>query len=163
MLKILLISFLTLTASMSADSVRELYKNASKSKANSEEFYNKLKSVKNTDNVILLGYKAAAIALKSRFEKPVKSKKHLFLKAKALLEKQIERDPNEIELRLIRLSIQESVPKILKYKQNIEEDKDFIYKNIAAITNMEKSNYIKAFVAQSKSFSNQEKSIILGH
>lgn len=162
MVKFLLISFLALTASLPVDSVRELYKNAPNSKANAEEFYNKLKSVKNTDNSVLVGYKAAAIALKSRFEKPIKSKKQLFLEAKTLLEKQIERNPNEIELRLIRLSIQESVPKILKYKQNIEVDKDFIYKNATAITNVAKLNYIKDFVAQSKSFSSQEKSVILG-
>lgn len=162
MVKFLLISFLALTASLSVNSVRELYKNAPKSIANAEEFYTKMKSVKNTDNAVSVGYKAAAIALKSRFAKPIKSKKQLFLEAKTLLEKQIERNPNEIELRLIRLSIQESVPKILKYKQNIEEDKDFIYKNATAITNVAKLNYIKDFVAQSKSFSSQEKSVILG-
>lgn len=163
MFKILFISFLTLTVSLSVDNVRELYKNAPKSKSNAEQFYTQLKNVKNSDNVVLVGYKAAAIALKSRFEKPIKIKKQLFLEAKTLLEKQIERKPNEIELRLIRLSIQENTPKILKYKQNIEEDKKFIYKNVKAITNVEKLNYIKAFVAQSKSFTSQEKNIISKH
>lgn len=160
MLKALSLCLVVVFCSLSIDSVRDLYKEASKSKANTEEFYAQLKSVKNSDNAVLVGYKAAAIALKARFEKPIKSKKQLFLEAKTLLEKQIERKPNEIELRLIRLSIQENTPKILKYKGNMNEDKNFILKNISAVKNKKQLDYFKAFVAQSKSFTSQEKNTI---
>lgn len=161
MLKSLFILFIFVLGSPSIDNIRELYKDASASKTKSEAFYKELKNVKNSDDAVLVGYKSASIVLKARFIKGVKEKKSLFKEGVTLLESKIKSNPKNIELRLIRLSIQENTPKILKYKKNISEDKSFIKRNISYIKNKKKLTYFKNFVSQSKSFTNQEKSVIL--
>lgn len=54
----------------------------------------------------------------------------LFQAGKQALQHAILHQPNVTELRFLRLSIQKSVPSILAYQENIEEDKAFILKHI---------------------------------
>lgn len=157
MVKNLIIFLFVVMIPLSIDNVRELYKGASKSKEKSDELYQALQSVKTSDDALLVGYKAASVTLKAKFAKEIKIKKELFKQGATLLEQQIEREPQNIELRLIRLSIQENTPKILKYHQNITEDKEFIINNISFIKNKNELNYFKDFIAQSKSFTDKEK------
>ncbi len=157
MLQNFIISFLLIGLAIPVQNVRDLYKNASKSKAETEFFYNKLKRVKETDKPVIVGYKSASIALKSRFEKGVKNKKQTFKRGINLLEKQIKRAPKNIELRFIRLSIQENSPKILGYKKNIKEDKTFIINHLKFVKSKRDLDYFKGFISQSKSFTKQEK------
>lgn len=159
--QIFLIFWIGFFASVSISEVRELYKNCSISKEKALHFYQKLANVeKNDKNIVLSSYKAAAITLKSKYEKGLKRKKQLFKEGALLLEENIKKEPNNIELRLIRLSIQENVPKILRYKKNITEDKHFIYKNLHQVKNKKLRNYIKTFVLQSKSFTKEEKNVL---
>jgi hypothetical protein len=139
--------------------VRESYYAASKTKQNAEAFYNKL-SKYSKDNTTLLAYKGAAIALKSKYTSDRKLKKGLFIEGVKMVENSVKSEPNTVEIRLIRLSIQENTPKILKYKSNIEEDKKMI------ITSFEKQSkdlkeYIKIYAKQSKVFTEKEKQSIL--
>ncbi len=157
MLKSFIISFLLIALTISIQNVRDLYKNASKSKTATELFYNKLKQVKETDKPLIVGYKSASIALKARFEKGIKNKKRTFKQGANLLEKQIKRAPKNIELRFIRLSIQENSPKILGYNKNIKEDKIFIINNLKFVKSKRDLDYFKGFINQSKSFTKQEK------
>ena len=65
-------------------------------------------------------------------------------------------NPNNVEARLIRLSIQENTPKLLKYKANIDADK----KQILLLFDKQSSDlkeYIKNYVKQSKIFTEAEK------
>lgn len=156
----ILLLFIKLTANLSLSEIRILYKNASKNKELSLEFYKKLELTKSNKNPTIKGYKAAAIALKSKYIKGVKNKKKLFKEGAYILETEIKKHPKNIELRLIRLSIQENISKLLNYKQNIEKDSKFIIKNIKNIKDRKLLNYLKSFVSQSKSFSKAEKSVI---
>lgn len=151
--------FLSFINSPTLDEVRSSYKNAGKSKKNAIAFYEKAKTIK-SKKATLIGYKAAGITLKAKYVKGVKNKKRLFKEGVAILEAQIKKYPKNKELRLIRLSIQENTPKLLKYKLNIFQDKEFLMKHIKFIKNTKKRNYFKSFVSQSKSFSKEEKSVI---
>jgi hypothetical protein len=104
--------------------LREQYINASKSKESTDVFFN-LVSKYNNDNATFLAYKGAAITLKSKFASK-SERKELFVQGVTMVEKAIKKEPNNAEVRLIRLSIQENTPKILKYKSNIDEDKKVI-------------------------------------
>lgn len=157
MLKSLIISFLLFSFTIPIQNVRELYKNAPKTKLNSDKFYNKLKDVKDTDNAVLVGYKSVSIILKAKFVKGVKNKKRFFKQGVLLLEKQIERQPENIELRFIRLSIQENSPKRLKYKKKISVDKSFIKQNLKFVKSKKDLVYFKTFITQLKSFTKEEK------
>ncbi len=57
------------------------------------------------------------------------SKWNTFKKGKGNIEQAIKIEPDNVELRFIRLSIQKNIPSFLGYKSNIDEDIEFIKKN----------------------------------
>lgn len=57
------------------------------------------------------------------------SKWNTFKKGKGNIEQAIKIEPENVELRFIRLSIQKNIPSFLGYKSNIDEDIEFIKKN----------------------------------
>ncbi|MFH6960994.1 hypothetical protein ACHRVK_00250 [Flavobacterium plurextorum] len=140
-------------------SIRKMYSDVAKSETNAKEFTQKLSSVTNDDDKILVAYKAASILLDSKFEKKLRNKMDRFKEGAKLLEATIKSDQNNIEIRMIRLSIQEDVPGITGYKKNIKEDKAFITAHYAE-QNTALKLYLKDFVLQSKSFSDKEKQFV---
>src|SRR5690606_38390434 len=110
----LYLSFLLLQ-SLDLDGIRSAYKAAAQDHIKVDAFYNRLAKVSKNDKVELVAYKASAIALKSKQAKTLKDKKEGFIEGITLLEETIKREPTNIELRFIRLSIQENTPKLLKY------------------------------------------------
>ena len=159
---ILLISFFTATIqTLDVDTIRNAYKGTAQDDSKAEAFYNSLMRVSENDKVELVGYKAAAIALKSKQGKTLKDKKNGFIEGVTLLENTIKKEPNNIELRFIRLTIQENTPKLLKYKADIESDKQFILKQYQSIASRSLKNYLKDYILQSKGFTDKEKAVIL--
>lgn len=140
-------------------SIRKMYSDVSKSETNAKEFTEKLSGVSNNDDKILVAYKAASILLDSKFEDKLKNKIDRFKEGAKLLEATIKSDPNNIEIRMIRLSIQENVPGITGYKKNIKEDKKYLTEHYAEQNNALK-DYLKDFILQSKSFSEKEKQFV---
>jgi hypothetical protein len=140
-------------------SIRKMYSDVAKSETNAKEFTEKLSNISNNDEKILIAYKAASILLNSKFEKKLGEKINRFKEGAKLLESIIKSEPNNIEIRMIRLSIQENVPGITGYKKNIKEDKKFITAHYAE-QNATLKEYLKAFVLQSKSFSEKEKQFV---
>ena len=139
--------------------IRKLYPTVTKSEANAKDFTVKLANVSNNDDKILVAYKAASILLDSKFEKKLGEKMERFKEGAKLLESTIKSEPNNIEIRLIRLSIQENVPGITGYKKNIKEDKKYITEHYAE-QNVVLKEYLKSFIFQSKSFSDKEKQFV---
>jgi hypothetical protein len=134
--------------------IRKMYVDAAVSKTNAEKFYNYMDNYAK-NNETLLAYKGASIALKSKFNVGIKQKKEDFVKGITILESVIKINSNNVEARLIRLSIQENTPKLLKYKSNIDADK----KQITLLFSKQTSDlkeYIKKYVNQSKVFTKSE-------
>lgn len=139
--------------------VRKMYTGVTKSESNAKEFSEKLATVSDNDAKILVAYKAASILLDSKFEKKLRDKMDRFKQGATLLESTIKSEPNNIEIRMIRLSIQENVPGITGYKKNIKEDKKYITAHYAE-QNSALKDYLKDFILQSKSFSEKEKQFV---
>lgn len=57
------------------------------------------------------------------------SKLNTFKEGKKNIEQAIKKEPENVELRFIRLSVQKNAPSFLGYKSNINEDTEFIKKN----------------------------------
>ena len=72
------------------------------------------------------------------------------------LENIIKENPNNIELRVIRMSVQENIPKIVGYSSSLKADKNFILSDYSKQSPALKA-YIKNFAAQSKTMSIAEK------
>lgn len=134
---------------------RKAYEKANENKQNALNFYNELENYSG-NNQTLLAYKGTAFALHSKYVGTKESKKEDFTKGVDYIENAIKAEPNNIEIRMIRLSVQENIPKMLKYKMNITEDKNQILK-LYNSQNSEIKQLIKSYVKSSKSFTEIEK------
>jgi hypothetical protein len=158
-LLISLLLFINFAGTPDLGTIRKMYTGVTKSENNAKEFSEKLAGVSNNDDKLLVAYKAASILLDSKYEKKLKNKMDRFKEGTTLLESTIKNEPNNIEIRMIRLSIQENVPGVTGYKKNIKEDKKYLTDNYAA-QNSSLKEYLKDFILQSKSFSEKEKQFV---
>lgn len=136
-------------------SFRAKYSTANANQKNTESFI-AFADKSTSTNPAIVGYKAAALFLKSKLNLE-KGKRIEYIKSGAKsLESIIASNPDNAELRMIRLSIQENLPKIVGYGKNIKSDKAFILENLKDQP-ADLKKYIRNFIAQSKSFTAQEK------
>jgi hypothetical protein len=155
----ILVLFLFLFSNPSITEIRKLYGNVLNSESNAKEFASKLNEVSKEDNKTLVAYKGASLAILSKLEKKVSDKSKKFKEGSSLIEYAVANEPNSIEIRMIRLSVQENVPKIVNYRGNKKEDKKFLLDHYKEQTGILKV-YIGDFIAQSKSFSVAEKQLV---
>ncbi len=139
--------------------VRESYPKAADNHDIAKELHNTLLAITKEDNQTLVAYKGAVSTLMAKFAKGVKNKKEYFTTGAALIEKAVSTEPENIEIRCIRLSVQENSPKILKYKNDIEGDKQFLLENYKKTPSKEVKGFVKNFVLASSLFDDTEKQL----
>lgn len=152
---VLLISFLGPNLS----EIRKNFVLASDAKEAAEELSNSLESITKESKPIFVAYKGAASTLKAKYSKGIKQKKSFFKEGVEYLEFSIEKAPDNLEIRCLRLSIQENSPKILKYKKNIVEDKQFLIDNYKKTKDKAVKKFVKDYVLQSSLFDATEKKL----
>jgi len=152
---ILLVS--TFLVNPSLKKVRVAYVKAVNSKEITIQLNNELSSVSKSSTKTLVAYKGAVLTLMARYAKGTKDKKKFFKEGASLIEHAISKEPKNIEIRTIRLGVQENTPKIMGYRKNKEEDKTFILDNYKSTSSKEEKAFVRGFVLQSKSFSREEK------
>ncbi|WP_312902622.1 hypothetical protein [Chryseobacterium taichungense] len=135
------------------ESLRESYAKANLSNANTETFINTADKASGSD-VVIQGYKAAAKIMEAKITK--QNRKALVKSGATNLESLVKSNPNNIELRVIRMSVQENIPKIVGYRGSLKDDKNFILNNYNKQSGSLK-NYVKRFAAQSKTMTAAEK------
>jgi len=155
----LIFSFLTaffLFFQSGLESLRESYAKANSSNTNTEAFINTAEKTSGSDPVIQ-GYKAAAKIMEAKITK--QNRKALVKSGATDLESVIKSNSNNIELRVIRMSVQENIPKIVGYRGSLKDDKVFILANYGK-QNTALKNYIKRFAAQSKTMTAEERATL---
>ena len=143
--------------SPSLTKVRTDYKKSFNNKEVTLQLNKYLAKVKKTDKKLLVAYKGAVLILMAKYSKVIKEKKTFFKEGATLLNFAIFEEPANVEMRCIRLSIQENAPKLLKYRANKTEDKQFIKDGYDTIKSATIKTYVRGFIMQSKSFSDEEK------
>ena len=146
-MKSILLIFLFLSFTSSQEEFYQIFSNNSFEEIN--EKINSLSQIKNK-TIIEEAYIAALLMKKSSFEKDLKVKIKTFKKGALILEELIETNQENVELKFIRLIIQENSPKILKYNTKIVEDSNFIksrFKNLNKILQKEIENYSEISVS----------------
>lgn len=108
--------------------IKYSFRKAKNTKEDFENFINTVSSLENSN--LKDAYIAAQIILSSKFKKNPFSKINNFRKGRAKLEELFMKDSRALELRYIRLAIQLNTPVFLSYRNNIEEDKNFILNEI---------------------------------
>ena len=151
------LSFVVLASDISE--IRADYRDAANNQEKAEKLYAEFNSSIEIDDELVVGYKGATVTLMAKYAKEVKVKTTYFKEGKKLIEQAIAAAPESVELRYIRLSVQENAPKVVRYKKEIPEDKQFILDHYDGIKDIETKKYIKDFVLQSASFTAAEKEL----
>ena len=86
----------------------------------------------------------------------VKNVRELLKEGKEWVEEALNKEPENIEIRLVRLSLQEHLPKIVPYHKNIDEDKKVILDSFYSQSKL-LQKYLQDYIQSSKSFSPEEK------
>lgn len=142
-------------------SIRAQYPEAVKSSEVALKLEAKLAKIDSSSTPSLLAYKGAVLTLAAKNAKKIKDKKSFFKEGVSLLEHAVNTEPLNVEIRTLRLGVQENSPKILGYHKSKEEDKAFILKNFETISNHEVKEFVKNFVLQSTLFTEAEKKTFL--
>ncbi|WP_413510950.1 hypothetical protein [Myroides odoratus] len=144
---------------VSTTDLSKSFQQASQSAEQAEAFYEKVLTIQSKDESATL-YKGAALVTKAKFASKISEKKSLVKEGALLIEAAIEKEPNKVEFRLVRLIIQENTPKIVGYYKNKESDKNMIVEHYSKQQTSLK-NWIKSYANQSKTFTAEDRNKLL--
>jgi len=122
------IFFLTSFNTTDLDVVRANYNKVVSDKELCKKMIKELAETKNSPATHLAYLGALQTIWANHVFSPI-SKLSTFKKGKKNIEQAIKKEPDNVELRFIRLSVQKNAPSFLGYKSNINEDTEFIKKN----------------------------------
>ena len=159
-----LIVYITLFLSFSGSlpklsEVREDYMKASGNKEITIKLVDLLSEVTKDDEKVYVAYKGASLTIMAKYTKAKKEKKAFFKEGAGLIEFAVLAAPKDVEIRVIRLSIQENAPKFLKYRSKLQEDKQFVLDNYNKIKLKSVQSFVRSYVLQSDSFTTSEKEL----
>ncbi|WP_017259758.1 hypothetical protein [Pedobacter arcticus] len=130
-----------------------------------DELYKKLKAVKNPD-ALILAYLGSVEAIQGKHAWNPVNKLSYLKKGFATIDKAVAKDPNQLEVRFLRFSLQYYVPAFLGYSKNLTVDKDrivaLVKSNHTSETKMDKSvfNTIVNFMIDSEKCNAQEIAVL---
>ena len=122
--------------------IRTLYLSAYTNELHCDNLGEKLNTTENNTSILIKGYKGCFYFIKCKFINNPINKLIYFNKGKELLEEAIKQDPNSVELKFLRYSIQKHIPKFLFYSDNIQKDLNFVNENIKSIKNKDTQEFI---------------------
>lgn len=139
------------------DEARSLYPKSTYDKVICEKLFAMLSVRESNNNNILSGYQGAVAANWANHQKEPAQKIKFFNMGRKLLEKAIISEPDNLELRFLRFTIQTNCPKAVQYDKNIVDDKEYIIKHLEDINNSELKKRIANYLLSSKKFNDSEK------
>ena len=138
--------------------IRKQYTESLQDEGRCRALYKRLMTQKINNNPVLLGYKGAVAMVMAKFTGNPLSKLSYFKEGKEILENVIKKAPQELELHFIRFGIQENLPAILMYNENLKEDKLFIISHLNEVERPQFKQSILSFLLRSSHVSEEEKS-----
>lgn len=149
-MKTAILLLLMFFANSSLTEVRELYSNVTNSKEKQQQFIAYMQKG-NFNSAVFQAYKGASLVMTSKTAQR-NERKNLFVQGAEMIENAVAKEPENMEIRMIRLSIQENIPKAFNYNANIQEDVDFIKNKLKTTKDTQLKTYVEHYVKQSKSF-----------
>lgn len=126
--------------------LREKLHQASGSKASAEVFLHTVENLHVSDNNVWMGYRGMAYMLWAKHEPNPLNKLAYFNKGKALLDKAIQADNRNIELRYLRFCVQTNVPSFLLYSDKIDEDKSILLNGVGNLKDKDLKQRISSYI-----------------
>jgi len=161
-MRLLILFFLLISTCSFSQELEELrtdYPKANLDESVTNTLYEKLSSISKEDHKTRVAYRGAVATLKAKFASGFIKKKNFFKEGAGLLDYAIKSEPEDIEIRCLRLGVQENAPRIVGYNKNIDEDKQFILDNYKLSTDSEVRKFVKGYVLLSNLFSEAEKQL----
>jgi hypothetical protein len=109
--------------------VRSLYQKTEASESACKELLKILEPYDEKNSPLFLGYKASANMMMAKHVSNPFTKLSYFKKGKKMMEKAINADKGNVELRSLRFAAQANIPSFLNYNDNLKSDKDYILKS----------------------------------
>ena len=119
--------FSAINYGMDLEYIRNHYQQAVSDKKMCEAMITELE--KNSKNSVHLAYLGGLQSIWANHVGNPFSKLSTFKRGKTNIEKAVNSDSDNVEIRLIRLSVQKNCPAFLGYSKNIKEDEQFIIKH----------------------------------
>lgn len=136
--------------------VRSLYLIAADQEKAARELL-ELMEDKDSEEPVLLGYKAAGhMMMAKHVGNPFKKMSH-FNKGKDILATAIDAEKENLELRFLRFAVQAEAPGFLGYRDNLEEDKFLLLKGVGNIQDPVLQKIILNYLRTSKGLTSAEK------
>lgn len=110
-----------------------------------------------TQQPLFFGYKGAGHMMMAKHVINPFSKMSHFNKGKKISTAAIDRDPGNVELRFLRFSVQAEAPGFLGYKENLEEDKTLLLREVNRIRHPGLQAMIRNYLLSSTAVSESEK------
>ncbi len=117
------------------------------SKDTAYTFHNKMKGYEG-DKPLMIGYKGASKAFLARYAWNPVNKMNFLENGMKLVDRSIGKDPNDIELRFIRLSITYYLPDFLGYGDHINDDKRVIMGQLKQDSVLSKPAQVKKVIIE---------------
>ena len=145
---ILLLNFFYQIDNSELIKIRNLYEQAALKEDVHLKLANLLLNLK-VESPLINSYKGANIMIGANYVFNPISKLSKFNKGKKLIEYAVERDPNNIEIRYIRFTVQTNLPKFLGYSSYINKDKEFIINQLGFMNDQDLRSRIVAYLLSS--------------
>ncbi|MEO6820106.1 MAG: hypothetical protein ABI266_06750 [Ginsengibacter sp.] len=140
--------------------VRSLYAQTEKQENACKELIDILGPYNETNNPLFLGYKSSATMMMAKYVSNPFSKLSYFNRGKKMLEKAVNADKYNIELRSLRFLVQSNVPSFLGYNDDIDVDKTFIISNAHLVQDPELKKNIVYFMNRWGKLTPNQKNIL---
>ena len=140
------------TTMVDINQVRNSYRYAKDSKDNTEKFFELTQKTDYEEDPVLAAYYGCSLTLKAFYADRTGDKISFFKQGKKMIEAAAISDPNNIEIRMIRLSVQSTAPRITRYYKNIDADKNYIIQHIDNVSSPKLKDFIKGFMSESEVF-----------
>lgn len=151
-----LLDFSGLAQQPDLEEVRLLYQKAGSSELAAEELETLLEPY-GEEEPVLLAYKASGALLMAKHVGNPFKKMRFFKEGKEMLQRAITAAPEVVEIRFLRFAVQSEIPSFLGYKDNLEEDKAILLREVPRIEDEEIRNLVLPYLKNSDSLTENEK------
>ena len=146
---LILLSGLNYTAKdPSLSSIRLKFHNSTSSEKVCKDLIKQLEPYNEKNNPLLLGFKGGATMLMATHVVNPFSKFSYFKKGRIALEKAIQADKNNVELRFLRYTVQTNIPSFLGYSSHLEKDRVFLRESVNGVKDNDLKKIITSYLKQ---------------
>lgn len=139
---------------------RTLFKTAAFNPQSCASLMYGLKNYTEENNPTLAAYKACGWMMHAKYAINPLDKWNSFSKGKSMLQKSVSKEPQNVEIRFLRLAMQYKCPSFLGYSDDIPKDKNYVIQQLKTLEDTELKHLIKAFLDKADILSSVEKNLL---